>query len=111
MEDLNLTCQIGHEANPPIDERLIKSSRYKAAAWLSRPAWFWDQVRSCEEIIEVKEPWNKVELEWRFCEDVSAFVLKKKCCEFSADTPGTYSRRFVERVNKVDYSPEMKLAL
>jgi hypothetical protein len=110
-EDLNLTCQIGHQANPSIDERHIKACRFRAVDWLSRPAWFWDQVRSCDEIVEVKEPWKKVELDSRFCEDVSAFVPEKKCQEFSADTPGTYARRFIAKVDRVDYSPEMKLAL
>lgn len=110
-EDLNLTCQVGHKANPAIDERHIKACRFGAADWLSRPAWFWDQVRSRDEIVEVKEPWKKVELDSRFCEDVSAFVPEKRCHEFSADTPGTYARRFIQRLDRVDYSPEMKLAL
>ena len=44
-------------------------------------------------------------------EDVSAFVLNKECHEFSADTPGTYARRFIKRLDRVDYLAEMKLAL
>lgn len=110
-ENLNLTCKVGHQANSIIEERHIKSCRFKAVDWLSRPAWFWDQVRSEDQIVEVKEPWKKVELDCRFCEDLSAFVSEKKCHEFSADTPGTYTRRYIAKLAQVDYSPEMKLAL
>lgn len=112
LSNLDATCMIGRKAKPPLNERYIEKHRFRAADWLSRPAWFWESVRANNDIPEVKEPWKRETLDSRFCEDVSAFVLESKCTEFVADTPGTYNRRFVKRLEpRVAYSPEMKFAL
>ena len=73
----------------------VKEHAFAAPDGLSRPAWLWEGVRQCEKIAEVKEPWAISDLEFRFCEDVSAF---RKADECTAVTAQDESRSKVFRV-------------
>lgn len=90
---------------------IIERFRLKKDHWLSRPVWFWDNLRECEEIKEVKEPWTVERPGWVFCEDASRFCAKYK--EFVADVDSPFTRRFVQYFEDegVDYQPAYRFSL
>jgi len=89
---------------------IIEPSRFKKDHWLSRPVWFWDELRECEDILEVREPWKVKRPNWVFCEDASQFY-EKGYREFVADTESPFSRRFVRMFEGVKYRPIPRFAL
>ena len=68
----NTTARLGSHDKPELDAGIIEEYRLKKNHWLSRPVWFWDGLRSCERIQEVREPWTVQMPDWVFCEDASA---------------------------------------
>ena len=94
-----------------LDTDLIEPYRFKKDYWVSRPVWFWDKLRECEQIKEVTEPWLTVKPDWVFCEDASRFYNQKDCKEFLADTASPFTRRFVKDFKSVDYRPRVRFSL
>lgn len=88
----------------------IEEYRLKEAYWLSRPAWFWDKVRKCESILEVREPWEAKRPGWVFCEDASRFY-EEDYREFVADTEPPFSRRFVKCFDGLRYAPTVRFSM
>lgn len=87
--------------------KLIEQYRLEKEYWLSRPVWFWDELRRCEDILEVREPWETERPDWVFCEDASRFY-EEGCREFVADTEPPFSRRFVKYFNDIKYGPTVR---
>ena len=109
IETWNETARpINHEELGLSD--LIEPFRLKKDHWLSRPVWFWDEVRECEDILEVREPWKMERPNWVFCEDASRFY-EEGYSEFVADVESPYARRFVRKFDHVEYRPKVRFSL
>ena len=107
----NSTAQLVNYRELGLDIDLIECYRFKKGYWISRPVWFWDKLRECEEIKEVREPWLTVKPNWVFCEDASRFYNQKDCTEFLADTVSPFTRRYLNGFKDVDYRPRVRLSL
>lgn len=94
-----------------LDHEKIEESRFKKDYWLSRPVWFWEILSENEEIDEVKNPWEKETIQFRFCEDSSRFFKQEECKEFTIDFDTPYVRRYIrkELYEDVEYRPQVKL--
>jgi hypothetical protein len=90
---------------------IIEPFRFMRKDWLSRPAWFWSEIRDNEDIEEVKNPWTIRRLEQAFCEDISRFKPKDNTREFVADMNSPYARRFVKQIEGIQYSPQVRFSL
>ena len=112
----NKTAQlVGHE-ELGLHADVIEPYRFGGtdkAHWISRPVWFWDKLRECENIKEVTEPWLTAIPDWVFCEDASRFYNHEICREFLADTTSPFTQRFVKYFNEdeVDYRPRARFSL
>jgi len=95
----------------PLDLEKLNDFYFKNDFWLSRPAWFWNGVYTCDKIREVKEPWKSEEPKFVFCEDSSTFEKKELCKEFYATFESPYNQRFVHAkpFKDVDYAPKVLL--
>ena len=90
---------------------LIEPYKFDKEHWVSRPVWFWDKLRECERIREIIEPWLTVKPGWVFCEDTSYFEYRENCEEFLAETASPFTRRFVKKVDDVDYRPRVRFSM
>ena len=107
----NRTAQLVDRDELGLNTGLIESYRFDKDYWISRPAWFWDTLRECDEIKEVREPWLTTKPNWVFCEDASRFYNRNECREFFADTDSPFTRRFVKDFKGVDYRPRVRFSL
>ena len=111
IKDWNRTAQLVDYRDIGLNTDLIETYRFQKDYWISRPVWFWDKLRECESIHEMKEPWLTVKPNWVFCEDASRFYNRKDCGEFFADTDSSFTRRFVKDFKGVDYRPRVRFSL
>lgn len=111
IEAWNALCVRGNNEIPGLDMAVIEPFRLKQTHWVSRPVWFWQGVLSCDEITDVKEPWNIETPEWVFCEDASAFYKEDECREFKAETISPFAGRYVKNFDLVDYYPRERFAM
>ncbi|RLE46499.1 hypothetical protein DRJ25_04105 [Candidatus Woesearchaeota archaeon] len=109
IETWNGTARLTSYRELGLTTEIIERFRLKKDYWLSRPVWFWDELRECEEIKEVKEPWTIERPGWVFCEDASRFY--EKYTEFVADVESPFVRRFLSRFEGVDYQPAYRFSL
>ena len=107
----NRTAQLVDYCELGLDTDLIEPYRFQKDYWISRPVWFWDKLRECESIHEMKEPWLTVKPNWVFCEDASRFYNRKDCREFFADIDSPFTQRFVKDFKGVDYRPRVRFSL
>ncbi len=110
IETWNKTTQLTNHTELGLRTELIESFRLKKDYWLSRPVWFWDKLRECEKIDEVREPWKTVRPDWVFCEDMSLFC-EGDYREFVADVESPFARRFVKYLDDVEYRPRVRFSL
>jgi hypothetical protein len=89
----------------------IEQFKIKNDHWLSRPAWFLNQLIEYQEIKEVKEPWSREPTNFVFCEDSSTFNKKDQCKEFLIEIDTPYARRYVCEFKGVNYVPRVRFAL
>lgn len=108
IETWNQTAQLTSYEELGLDISLIEPFRLKKSYWLSRPVWFWDKLRECRKIEEVRGNWSIKSLNCAFCEDASRFYVHGECTEFLADTESPFSYRFVRGFKKVDYRPKVR---
>lgn len=111
IETWNETALLAGYTNLGLDTDPIEPYRFKKDYWISRPVWFWDKLRECENIKEVTEPWLTVMPNWVFCEDTSCFHDQADCKEFLADIASPFTRRFVRNFDGVDYQPRVRFSL
>jgi hypothetical protein len=90
---------------------VIEPYRFTRSNWLSRPAWFWNDLRDNEIIEEVRNPFAILRLEQAFCEDISKFKPKDEVREFVADLNSPYSRRYVNYIEGKHYTPQVRFSL
>jgi hypothetical protein len=91
-----------------LDHTNIKEYGFKKDYWLSRPTWFWQKLSENQSIKEVSEPWERKKTKFVFCEDTSSFHKQKECTEFYAELASPFRRRFVRRVNGINYEPAVQ---
>ena len=91
-----------------LDHTNIKEYGFKKDYWLSRPTWFWQKLSENQSIKEVSEPWERKKTNFVFCEDTSSFHKQKECTEFYAELASPFRRRFVYRVNGINYQPAVQ---
>jgi hypothetical protein len=96
---------------PNFDMKALEPYRLKKSHWLPRPVWFWRDVINCNNIKDVKEPWNIVEPEWVFCEDTSTFHPEEQCRPFKAEVVSPFASRYVRDIEGVNYFPKQRFAL
>ena len=111
IEVWNRTARLTSHEELGLTKNLIEPFRLKKDHWLSRPVWFWDRLRECEDITEVREPWEFRAPGWVFCEDMSAFYDGVDYKEFVADVESPFARRFVRRFDRVEYRPVVRFSL
>ena len=111
IKDWNRTAQLVTCDELGLNTDLIEPYRFKKDYWVSRPVWFWDTLRECDKIKEVREPWLTTKPNWVFCEDASRFYNRNECREFFADTDSPFTRRFVKDFKGVDYRPRVRFSL
>jgi len=94
-----------------LDQDKIEDYRFKKDYWISRPVWFWEKLSENENIQEVKNPWEKEDVLYNFCEDSSIFLHQDDCREFTLDIDTPYIRRYIrkELYDDVEYRPRVKL--
>ena len=113
IETWNETARLVDYTNLVLDTEPIEPYRFKKYHWISRPVWFWDKLRECENIEEVTEPWLTATPDWVFCENASRFYNREDCREFLADTTSPFTQRFVRYFSEdeVDYRPRARFSL
>ncbi|MBC8508753.1 MAG: hypothetical protein H8D34_28180 [Chloroflexi bacterium] len=90
---------------------ILEPCQFKKKAWLSRPAWFWNELRDNENIEEVKNPWTIRRPDHVFCEDISKFDARDNTREFVADLNSPYSRRYVKKMQNIQYTPIVRFSM
>lgn len=107
----NKTSALSNKADLGIERTEIEKFSFKMSHWLSRPAWFWNDVYTCSNIKEVAEPWKAETAKFAFCEDSSTFEKKEDCKEFNASVDSPYNRRYMHALQfpDVDYAPKVLL--
>lgn len=109
IESWNATARLVPH-HPTVLSDAIERFRLSKSHWLSRPVWLWGELRECEEILEVREPWKVKSPGWAFCEDASRF-FKGGYGEFVAEGDSPFSRRFVRRYRGIDYRPAYRFSI
>jgi hypothetical protein len=109
IETWNRTTRLAGFDSLGLDNSMIETYEFKKDYWLSRPAWFWKELSGSQTIREVSEPWERKETRFLFCEDTSSFHKQKECTGFYAELVSPFRRRFVYRVNGINYQPEVQL--
>jgi hypothetical protein len=103
----------------------IQHHRFCKQDWLSRPAWFWNELSKLETIEEIRNPWSAERPDFVFCEDVSRFLPQKEAREFVADLASPFVRRFVvdpgpgscsdrelaSELRRVNYRPRVRFSI
>lgn len=96
---------------------------YPRNSWLSRPAFWWQQIASDDELMSPPDNWDFENTpDFVFREDLSNFGLRSDSQEFVADISGTYDIRYIcnpstinadgfPDPNKVSYSPAIRLSM
>jgi hypothetical protein len=110
IETWNRTPQLTSYTELGLKTDTIERFRLEKEFWLSRPVWFWDGLRECEEIEEVREPWTTKRPNWVFCEDISKFY-DGECHEFVAEVESPFARRFVKKFDHINYQPRGRFSL
>jgi hypothetical protein len=101
----------------------IGQHRFRRQDWLSRPAWFWNELSRLEVIKEVRSPWSAERPDFVFCEDVSRFLPHDEAREFVADLASPFVRRSVvdpgscsdrelaSDLRRVNYKPKVRFSI
>ena len=111
--DANKAAQLRPPTELGVNTDTIKQWEFAHSEWLSRPTWFFEELRRSDSIAEVKDPWNASPLELVFCEDTSRFAPEANSRPFEAELPTPDARRWVADLSSegISYEPEVRFAL
>lgn len=111
IDTWNQTTPFDLTRSRSLDWRRISDFKFGKRHWVSRDTWYWRGLSSCQDIEEVSSPWEREEVDLRFCEDTSSFHREKDCAEFVIDSDSPYNRRFIRKKHfpGVDYVPAVNL--
>jgi len=90
---------------------IIEPYRFEKSNWLSRPAWFWNDLSDSEEIAEVRDPWSVKTPNYVFGEDISKFIPNDDVRSFVADLESPFVRRYVKYLDRISYTPLVRFSL
>lgn len=110
IEAWNMTTKRDSHTELGLDTEKIEPFRFKKQFWLSRPAWFWDGVRDCNDVLEVREPWETFQPDWVFCEDISRFYDGDDYRKFVANVESPFTRRYVKEIEDIKYQPRVRFS-
>jgi len=110
-ETWNMTAKFDTFEKSGLDYELIDEFRFEKDHWLSRPAWFWNQISDSQKIKEVCEPWKREKTDLVFCEDSSRFYKRENCKEFVFESESPYIRRYVRGFEEIEYRPIVRFSL
>jgi hypothetical protein len=95
----------------------IEKFLFVESDWLSRPAWFWPELREDESLASNQRGQSS---ELVFCEDISRFETRDKSADFVADLASPFVKRFVikpserkkvyEDLDAIEYKPGVRLS-
>lgn len=113
LSSVNETAFIVAVTDLPLKREVIEVWRFTNSDWISRPVWFFEEMRRSDPIAEVKDPWTNEPLDFVFCEDTSQFVSEGEARPFEAELPTPDTRRWVKDLSLegVSYEPEVRFAL
>ena len=111
LDAFNATVGFDSPEELRLDLRKLNKFQFPATHWGSRPTWFWEELRKSEEVLEVRDPWSREDVDWEFCEDGSSFFPRSECRPFEAELPSSDTRRFIRSFEGVDYEPQVRFAL
>ena len=95
IEAWNHLCNPVHDDIDHVVSEILTDHKFSKSHWLWRPAWLWPEINRDERIDEVKNPWNFVQMDWVFCENVSRFLPSEIADSFRATFTPPFIRRFV----------------
>ncbi len=107
----NKVAQLTNHEELGMQVNVIDQFRLKKKYWLSRPVWFWQDLRESADIVEVTEPWKAMKPDWVFCEDSSCFYGREFCREFVVHTESPFARRYAKYFDDIDYQPMVRFSL
>jgi len=113
-QDINAWNQTASFSEPDVlgVDQVIASHRFQMSNWLSRPAWFWNDLSNNEEIAEVHDPWSARSPNFVFGEDVSSFIPNDEARNFVADLESPFVRRYVKFLGpRISYTPLVRFSL
>ena len=112
-DNVSGTSTLGRDVALPLEVDKVAKWKYPKTNWLSRPAWFWNDLRESADLPEIQEPWEHGPLELVFREDSSDFGSLEESQQFIADLPSPNVRRYVRKphAKDVDYRPKVRFAL
>lgn len=109
LNSWNTTANFGPLKDLGMKLDKIRRFGFKNRHWISRPAWFWQDIIECDDILEVREPWKKINYDYVFAEDSSRFSRRGSCREFTSDVDSPFRRRFVKQFDDYDYRPRIRM--
>jgi len=111
IDSWNKTTAFGKIERLGIDQDKIEVAKYNKDFWLSRHVWFWQKLYNNQKIREVSSPWEREEINFRFCEDSSRFHTLEDCDEFIIESDSPYLRRYIfhNNLKGADYEPRTNL--
>jgi len=109
--NLNDSARITEANELPLHHDYLAAHAFHATDWVSRPVWFWESLKDEPRIHEVKDPWSRKEVVFRFCEDSSRFHSPNETVEFVANLPSPFTRRFVSKIPGIDYVPALRFSM
>ncbi|WP_404406198.1 hypothetical protein [Pelagibacterium halotolerans] len=99
-----------------IYDRVLSPARFQHDLWSQRPAFWWTTLEDNPELrrlfYESKGEWG----DFVFCEDTSKFAPRRskggqKVYEFAAEFESEWDRRFIQKIDGYNYSPNSRFAL
>jgi len=102
---------------PELYEKYIAPRLFRAEMWGPTPCFLWPKLKADEQLnahfFQPKERWADVV----FCEDESRFRNRPEEAgqtapiEFTAEFEGAWNRRYISKLDQVQYAPRTRLAV
>lgn len=93
----------------------LAAARFEHDEWVKSPCFWWPALKADEKLNErFMQLGDAAWADIVFCEDRSQFVTlnqQNPPVEFAAEFEGSWSRRYVSRIEKIRYAPRSRLAL
>lgn len=98
--------------SPTLFNRYIGGHRFTHSEWSSAPCFWWPSIDTNEKL---RSEFFAAQSEWGdfvFCEDLSTFIprTENEPKEFVAEFDSPWDRRYVRRLQKVQYAPLSRFA-
>lgn len=102
---LNQTTGLSSPEELGIDHERISKHRWENPLWLTRPVWYEPKLSEDYNLPEVSSPFEAPEIEYRFCEDASAF-FQDDIMSYEVTLGTSDYTRYIRRFDHVEYDFE-----